>query len=87
MMRLWPCEAKLLSAIRELKYGELFPDEMVPDGKQKAADLTPQQHQLIVYCRELGTPTVVKIVEGQPALATFEVPTEAGRGLTHRKLV
>jgi hypothetical protein len=72
------CEARLLEAIRKLKFGVLFPAEMVVKGQ---VEFTPTQaeQELLDKCAEFGTPFEIKVADGCPVYVIFEFVTPAGR--------
>lgn len=71
--------ASLLTAIRELEYGELRPNTIVKTGEKISPGvLANEEIRLIAAISQLGTPGVIKVVAGRPILATFSVQTCAG---------
>jgi hypothetical protein len=77
------CEACLLQAIRDLGYGSLFPTEMVVK-KQVEFDYSCVEAVLLDECADYGTPIEIKVADGRPVYAIFEVTTPAGRG--HKRI-
>ncbi len=72
------CEARLLRAIRDLKFGALFPAEMVVKKQVEFAP-TPAERKLLEHCGEYGTPFEIKVADGCPVCVIFEFATPAGR--------
>ena len=77
------CEARLLKAIRGLKYGVLYPAEMVVK-RQVEFIPTPAERELLDNCAEYGTPLEIKVANGCPVYAVFEIATPAGRA--HKRI-
>lgn len=77
-MRVCSVEVGLCNAIRELEFGELSPHELVPGKPSSELTVNTQEAKLLHAFRQYGTPLLIKIADGRPLYAEFEIKTRIG---------
>ena len=86
VIRMDQAEARLVEAIRQLEFGEISPDEVVPQGREVSVGLDMCEEALLEAMAEWGTPRVVSVAQRRPVWAIFECSTPAGPAKKRIKL-